>query len=74
MTYSKVVSRMMLNIQKLLKTVIIPTFIFMNFRTIVSNKINHSYGIREGGWYGNYTTSQSPYTYECSGVPGSTDC
>ena len=32
------------------------------------------YGIQEGGWYGNYTTTQSYDTYECSGVPGSTDC
>lgn len=33
-------------------------------------------GMLEGGWYGSRTMLNSVYynTYECSGVPGSTDC
>lgn len=33
-------------------------------------------GMLEGGWYGSRNMLNSIYynTYECSGVPGSTDC
>jgi len=33
-------------------------------------------GMLEGGWYGSRSLLNSVYynTYECSGVPGSTDC
>ena len=31
------------------------------------------YGYIEGGWYGS-SYNMEHYTYECSGVPGSTDC
>jgi hypothetical protein len=59
---------------KMKKSLFLIMFIVMNNYTSDSIEIGNDYGIREGGWYGNYTSSQSPYTYECSGVPGSTDC
>lgn len=31
-------------------------------------------GMREGGWYGTYNSITDTDTYECSGIPGSTDC
>ena len=31
-------------------------------------------GLHIGGWYGDYNSVMSGETYECSGVPGSTDC
>lgn len=32
------------------------------------------YGYIQGGWYSNLYYYMKHYTYECSGVPGSTDC
>ena len=31
-------------------------------------------GIKEGGWWTSNLKEYSTETYECSGVPGSTDC
>ena len=41
---------------------------------IYMNATDYTYnGLRVGGWYGNLDI-MSEDTYECSGVPGATDC
>ena len=34
----------------------------------------HVNGIKEGGWWSSNLKEYSVGTYECSGVPGATDC
>ena len=42
---------------------------------IYMNATDYTYnGLRVGGWYGNFGSIMSEDTYECSGVPGATDC
>ena len=48
--------------------VIMECLIYMNTTEYTYN------GLRVGGWHGDYGSITSGDTYECSGVPGATDC
>ena len=42
---------------------------------IYMNATEYTYnGLRIGGWHGDYDSIMSKDTYECSGVPGASDC